>query len=380
MTSSSTDKIRDMISLTRGLCESPGLVEYHLASRRTLQVLTQSNYIRDGIGLQGLHLWTFSSRQKFSSAVRLENRAHILIDGFQMDALFYLFQGLTMASDNGPLAVMLPAMLSEEYFNANDFGMASALMSLSVDACRQFPNALSGLDSREELRFQLEVQRGFVIGHEIGHLLLANSTPSQRAERATVMQARLDHAVRFASSKLAPSQSALPSAWMLHGSDERFREELFCDTVAVEMVEAVLAQLEERPPDCERLAFEAIYFSAFALDLLRSLKRVASVKLGSIDATVTDALLGRDYIRSVSLNLLSQSRFRVTKVVVDDLLKRIDRAQRSEYGLFHVLRIAETQRQQISSDEQLDNQMMARLPALYQWRADPKALLQDQIY
>ena len=123
----------------------------------------------------------------------------------------------------------------------------------------------------------------FVIGHEIGHILLAHSTPSQRAERTPVMQARLDHAIRFVSNELAPDRASLSEVWMLRGSDERFRDELFCDTVALEMVEAGLAQLRHKPSEWQRLVFEAIYFTAYALDLMRTLKKVASVSVGAFD-------------------------------------------------------------------------------------------------
>jgi hypothetical protein len=373
MSASSTDKIKDMICLTRGLCEAPGLLEYHLASRHTLEGFTQSSYMRDNLALEGLHLWTFCSRQKFSSAIRMENCGHILIDGFQADAMFHLFQALTLAPDNGPLALILPAMLSEDYFNANDIGMAGVLMDMSIAGARRFPGAISGLQG--DLRFQREVQRIFLIGHEIGHLLLANSTLSQRW--ASVAQLRLDHTIQFMLSHRQDSHS---DAWMLRGNDEQFRDELFCDTVATELVEAALAQPGEKPSEWQRLAFEAIYFTAFGLDLMRTLKRVASFTENSFDVVVTNALLGREFIRSVSLNLLAQSRFGVNKVVVDSLQDRVERAQRSEFGLLHMLSIAEHHRQRIPSDAQSDDQKKAHLYSLYQWRADPGALFQDQIY
>jgi hypothetical protein len=379
MSTSSTDAIRATICLTRGLCESPGLLEYRLASRHALHTLTQSSYMRNSMELKGLFLWTFCSRQKFSTAIQMENCGHILIDGFQMDALFYLFQALSLAPDNRPLAVMLPQMLAEDYLNANDVGMADALINLSIAAARRFPDAISGLSGRD-LRFQLEIQRIFVIGHEIGHILLEHSTPSQQAERTPVMQARLDHAIRFVSSRLAPDREPLAEVWTLRGSDERFRDELFCDTVALEMVEAALALFGEKPSEWQRLTFETIYFTAYALDLMRTLKKVASVSESSFDAVTTEALLGRDFIRSVSLNLLAQSRFGATRAIVDGLLERVERARDSEYGLLHVLRVAEHHRQRISSDAQFDDHEKARLYSICQWRPDPKALFQDQIY
>ena len=113
---------------------------------------------------------------------------------------------------------------------------------------------------------------------------------------------------------------------MLRGSDTKFRDELFCDTVAAETVEAALAQPGEKPPEWQRLAFEAIYFTAFELDLLRALKRVAGFSGKSLDVVVTNALLGREFIRSVNLNLLAQSRYGVNKAVVDSLQERVDRA------------------------------------------------------
>jgi hypothetical protein len=195
------------------------------------------------------------------------------------------------------------------------------------------------------------------------------------------MQTRLDHAIRFSLSKSAHGQRERQSeAWELRGGHERFRDELFCDTVALEMVEVALTQVGHKPPEWQRLAFEAIYFSAFALDLMRTLKRVADITVGSFDEIVTDALMGRDFIRSVSLNLLGQSRFGVPKVVVDSLLERIERALRSEFGLEHVISIAEHHRKRIPSDAQYDDQKKARLVSLYQWRPDPTAIFRDQIY
>jgi len=293
-----------------------------------------------------------------------------------MDAAFHLFKALVMAPDNRALAVILPAMLSEDYLNANNTGMAEVLINLSVAGARRFPGAISDLGGGDELRFQLEVQRIFLIGHEMGHLLLAHSTPSQR-ERTAIMQTRLDHAIRFASNSLT---EPVPEAWMLRGSDERFRDELFCDTVATEMVEVALMQPREKPSECQRLAFEAIYFSAFALDLMRTLKRAADIMVDSLDVMLNDALFGRPFIRSVSLNLLAQSRFQVTKPVVDSLLKRVERALRSEFGLLHVLSVADDQRKRISSDAQYGDRKKARLDSLLHRRPDPTALFQDRIY
>jgi hypothetical protein len=328
--------------------------------------------------LESLHLWTFCSQQKFSSVILERNKGHLLIDGFQMDALFNLLQAITLAADNGPFAIMLPAMLSEAYLNANDFGMADALMGLAVAGARRFPAAISGLRGSWQLKFQLEVQRLFVLGHEMGHLLLARSPLTRRDERAQVMQERLDYAIRFASRY--NQQDSLPEIWNLRGKDERFRDELSCDTIAIDIVEAALAQFEDKPSQWRRLAFEAIYFCSFSLDLLRTLNRVASIKIGQFDAAATEALLGREFIRSVSLNLLSQSRFEISETMVDSVVERIDRVQQSEFGLLHVLRIAENQRQCVSSDAQFDNEKKAQLYSLCQWRPDPSALFEEEIY
>lgn len=364
-----------MICLTRGLCEAPGLSELHVPSSHALKALTHSSYMRGLLGLESLYLWTFCSRQRFSSAILMENSGHILIDGFQTDALFYLFQALTLTQDNGALAIMLPAMLSEDYINANDVGMADALMNTSIAGARRFPGVLSELYG--DLRFQREVQRIFIIGHEIGHLILANSTPAQREEWTPVMQLRLEHTIRFL---LGGKQDVPPDAWTLRGDDAKFRDELFCDTLALEMVEVALAQLGNKPADWQRLAFETIYFTAFALDLLRTLKRVAGSGADSFDVVVQDALLGREFIRSVSLNLMAQARFEVTKVFVESILERVKRAQQSEFGLLHVLSIAEYHRQHVSSDVRVDGQRKARLYSLYKWRLDPRAVFQDQIF
>ena len=44
------------------------------------------------MGLERLFLWTFCSRQKFSSAIEMEKCGHILVDGFQMDACSTYFK------------------------------------------------------------------------------------------------------------------------------------------------------------------------------------------------------------------------------------------------------------------------------------------------
>jgi hypothetical protein len=203
---------------------------------------------------------------------------------------------------------------------------------------------------------------------------------AEQVERHQAIQTRLDHAIEFVMRESSPTQPALPpDSWRLLGNDQGFRDELFCDTVGVEMVEASIAKYSTPGSPTNAMAFEAILFTAVGLELLRVMRRSTAADKDLLGEAM-DALLGREFIRSVCLNLLAQKRFFATEAEVARIVERIRQTYLGEDGVGHLLARAEEISSHAVREAEANDRVTATLEKFYRWKSDPTALKTRQIY
>ena len=258
--------------------------------------------------------------------------------------------------------------------------MANRMMIAAAAGARQFPDAVQIPPGDESLNFQHNVQKVFILGHELGHFFLERKDLAEQGRREHIVHLRLENAIQFLIKNSDTKQDpSMYESWRLIGSNQKFRDELFCDTIGVEMVEAMILPHLTSGSSVGAMAFEAIYFTAVGLDVLRAF-RLAATSGENLVKDALDGMRGRDYIRGVCLNLLAQNRFSATKDQVDRMKARLQNAIGGEYGLVHVLGVAEQYHADPAGQPGIDDTLKAKLEGMYRWKSDPCAFKQQQIY
>lgn len=375
--------IRDVVVLSRDLCESEWLVEQHTACKSTLTSILLFTDVREKLKLNRLSLWTICSRQKSSTVMISENCGHIIMDGYQLLALSSMLSAIALVNGGEAFKAAFLGLMGEEYLNCRRFELAYRCKRLSLESRKNHADAFVVTRDVREVYLQHEVQRIFVIGHELGHLMLLNrSTNLHWSELEANFQFRFEALVK--DLREAPEEAKRTidlGLTNLRDSTSRFRDELICDTIAIEIVGHALSR--GVGGDKRRLlGCEAILVAAISLDFLRSIRLAATDADRSMMERVFGTFFDHNYLRTIYLTSVLRDRFSVTLDMLKNQFDRLNSTISSRHGLaFLFIMVEKLEKLSIPNGPDWNSkEVMIQVEELFGWRPDREALVYEQVF
>jgi hypothetical protein len=378
MPAKADDPIRQIILLSRRLCAGDRLSEQHHDYIGALRELVAPVEVRTSLSVERLTLWTLCSREGSSSVIRRDGSGHIIIDGFQFLALSKIRTSVVLSAGPSAATVTFLALMAEAFLRYDHVELAYACKMQSLEIAKQNPAAQVVTASPGHALYLHYVQKLFVLGHELGHLILD-------APDATILSnLKQDIDVRLSDIRQYLRQSASEDLqkeidggrWSLTGQDVGFREELCCDSLSIEQIKHWLGKAggQDRPMICE-----AIIVAALSLDILRLLRSVAVEESSQSPEPWAETLYDRHFVRSVHLARLLSSQFGVSRSELEQCFQRFGWAFNAPGGLLSLVSYVRQLRQSPHLDK-LRDQATSRIDEMCGWKSDPNAVICDRVF
>jgi hypothetical protein len=325
------DPIRQIILLPRRLCASDWLPKQHSACKDSLEFLVAPEEAKSSLGLEQLSLWTLCSRETSSSVIRRGGSGHIIVDGFQLLALSKILSSVTFSTGRDAAESTFLALMAEAFLRSDRVEMAYRCKTISLATAESNPRAFAVTRSEASAWYLHYIQRLFLLGHELGHLMLDAPDATKWSRLREDLDVRLREVRQYLRNS-APQDVRKQidgGRWSLTGEDGGFRDELCCDTLSVELVYNAIG----RSGGMDRvLICEAILACAFGLDILRLFKSVAGEDTAHLQESLLETLFSRHFVRIVYLSRLISRKFGVSRDQMEDCLENFGWAFSSSKG------------------------------------------------
>jgi hypothetical protein len=379
MSEADNEAVKHTISLSRRLCAADWLTQQHVAARDTLQSLTSTEEARAKLCTGQLSLWTMCSRETSSSVIRRPGSAHIVVDGFQLLALSKIFSALVLWEGPEAATSTFLGLLAEAFLCADRVGMASLCKNMSVNIAKGNPNAFLIRRSQASALESHHAQRMFLLGHELGHVMVGASATERSAMRES-LDVRLKELRGLLRESAPPDIRAQIDDGPWNPANGDYWDELCCDTLSVELLNHMTGMMGGRN---RVLICEALVAAAFGLDILRLFKRIALKDGLPSESDLLATLFNESYIRFVHLSRLVSFRFGVSEREMADSMGRFHRAFSSDNGgLFHLFSILPDMKKLMDANvrDWKAPEVALRVESMIGWRASRDALITERIF
>lgn len=379
MTEADDEAVKQTIILSRRLCAADWLTQQHAAARDTLRSLTSSEQARAKLCIRQLSLWTICSRETSSSVIRRTGSAHIVLDGFQLLALSKVLTAVVLSAGPDATASAFLGLLAEAFLCAGRIGMASLCKNVSASIASRNPKAFLITRSQASVLESHHIQRMFLLGHELGHVIVDASGAGRSAMRES-LDARLKE-LRGQIVESAPPDMQTQignDPWSAASGD--YGNELCCDTLSVELLDQITGMMGGRN---RVLICEAIVATALGLDILRIFKLVAVKDEVPSENDLLATLFNESFVRFIHLSRLVSLRFGVGKSEMTDSMSRFQRTFSSGTGgLPHLFSILPAMNKLLDSDTRdwKRSDVVVRVESMIGWRTSREALLCERIF
>ncbi|MBY5599229.1 hypothetical protein HFO26_06460 [Rhizobium leguminosarum] len=389
--------LSDSLRLSRKLCASKWLDREHEVSRAGLEKLLSHSEVTETLGLEHIWIWSVCSLDKSSSVILQGNNGHIVVDGFQLRALSRVMSSIALRAGSKAAECELLALMAEEFLRVDDVETARLCMKYASRGLKEHPEAFAMVQIEPVVRFLHHIQRLFVLGHELGHLML--DSPNTKIDLSAFgehMETRLRD-LQQELQELRDVQSGLREQgvededqdiidsmrWNLVAGDAWFRDELMCDGLSIELLEHTTTEFAGVIEDRRLHICEAIVATAMSLDILRLIRRFVSSRAELTEEGSLKALFDHHFIRSVHMSKLVHMKFGVTSQEIAPFLSRFEQVfsggpggLRRMFGLVKIMPLL------VGDGGQAQNTAEDRrkLEAEFGWLFAPTAMRQTMIF
>jgi len=373
------DPIGQIIRLSRRLCAWDLLPQQHSICKGSLETLVAPEEVKSILGLDQLSLWTLCSRETSSSVIRHGSGGHIIIDGFQLLALSKVLTSVALSRSRDAAAATFLALIAEAFLRVDSWEVAYKCKRMSLDISELNPGAFAVTWSKASVWSLHYFQRLFLLGHELGHVMLDAPGATISSRLRGDIDVRLGDIGKYLRESI-PQQAREQidgGSWSLTGEDSEFREELCCDTLSVELVKNVLG----RAGGMDRgFICEAILATALGLDILRLFRSVAGHDGPNLEGLLLETLFSRHFVRSVHLARLLSVMFGVSRDQMSECLGRFKWAFSSDKGALLYLFALVEKMEQFSGPGWTGEETRLRVDGMCGWHADPSAVICSRIF
>jgi hypothetical protein len=378
MSANADDSIKQIIQLSRRLCACDRLSEQHSDYIGNLQELVAPVEVRKSLGLEQLTLWTICSREGSSSVIRRDCSGHIIIDGFQFLALSEILSSVVLSAGPAAATVTFLALMAEAFLRFDHVELAYGCKIQSLELAKRTPAAQAVTASDDHVLYLHYVQKLFVLGHELGHLILDAPDTTISSNLKKDIDVRLSDVRRYLRESASDDiQKEIDEGrWSLTEEDAGFRDELCCDTLSIEQIKHLLGKAGGMD---QAMICEAIIVAALSLDILRLLRSVAVEESLHSGQAWIKTLLNRHFVRNVYLARLLSVQFGIPFGPLHQCFERFRWAWYAPGGMLSLFSFVE-QLQQSPGLDKVRDEARSRIDEMCGWKADPNAVICSRVF
>jgi hypothetical protein len=379
VTEADDEAVKQTIMLSRSLCAVDWLTKQHASARDTLRFLTSTEEVKAKLCTGQLSLWTICSKETSSSVIRRSGGAHIVVDGFQLSALSKVFSAVILSAGPEAAASAFLGLLAEAFLCAGRIGMASLCKTVAVNIASRSPKAFRITRSHSSAFESHEIQRMFLLGHELGHVIV-DAPGAERSAMRENLDARLKEVRGYLKEIAPPDIRAQIGEDLWNPANGDYWYELCCDGLSVELLDHMTLTMGGRN---RLLICEAIVAAALGLDILRIFKHIAAKDELPSENDLLATLFNESYVRLLHLNRLVSVRFGVGQTEMTDCMSRFQRAFSSgNGGLLDLFATLPGMKKLVDLDgrDWKAADIASRVESMIGWRTSREALLYDRIF